>query len=225
MACFLSGCLRRGWSQGPVCTFGPRWILARSATVNAACFMSPAVLIFPAPSLIPLPYNIRSSKEKKKTKKNPESLRAAAFGISPMRVTLWRGEVPGRRRSFFFLISFFIFRPSGPQPPSPAHQSLNGHATAVTAAALKNASGSSGLKRDAVISYLPDGHGPLTFNYERVRQTGMRINKAQREKKKKKYKKKSRRPRSLLAAPLAARNVSKHDCMEEEGRGKVEARR
>lgn len=134
MACFLSGCLRRGWSQGPVCTFGPRWILARSATVNTACFMSPAVLIFPAPSLIPLPYNIRSSK-KKRTRSHSERLLLESLPCG-----LLYGEVrfQGGAAVFFFL---FLFLSSKSGPPASIHQSLNGHATPVTAAALKTRAG------------------------------------------------------------------------------------
>lgn len=42
---FLSGCLRQRWSQGCL-HYLARWILQSPTTVSAACFMSPAVLIF-----------------------------------------------------------------------------------------------------------------------------------------------------------------------------------
>lgn len=136
MACFLSGCLRRGWSQGPVCTFGPRWILARSATVNAACFMSPAVLIFPTPSLIPLPYNIRSSK-KKKTRSHSERLLLESLPCG-----LLYGQVSFQGGAAVFFFNFFFYLPSQvPRLHPRARQSLNGHATPVAAAALKTQAG------------------------------------------------------------------------------------
>lgn len=56
---FLSGCVRRGWSQGCLHSWA-RWILTPS-TVNAACFISPAVLI-PYTLFNSLPYNIHFSK-------------------------------------------------------------------------------------------------------------------------------------------------------------------
>lgn len=124
MPCFVSGCLRRRWSQRPVCTFGPRWILARSATVNAACFMSPAVLIFPR-TLFNSSARITSAPQKRKNQSHCE--RAAAFGISPARLLYGEVRFQGGAADFFFYL-----------PPSAnTNQSLNCHATPITAAALQ----------------------------------------------------------------------------------------
>ena len=67
-----------------------------STTVNTACFMSPAVLIFYT-RFNSSPYNIRFSK--------PGVTMSDCFWNLSCAVVLWRGELSGKHREDFFVIS------------------------------------------------------------------------------------------------------------------------
>lgn len=75
-----------------------------STTVSAACFMSPAVLIFYT-LFNSSPYNIRFSK--------PRVTVSNCFWTLSCALVLWRGEVSGKHRGDFSAAASVIFWTSG----------------------------------------------------------------------------------------------------------------
>lgn len=139
---FLSGCLRQRWSQGCLHCWA-RWILTPPlSTLHALCLLQ---YWFSTPSLIP--------HRKISAFQNPESLWAIAFGTCP--VQLFYGEVR------FLGSTGWIFQPVDLLKFET--QCNICHSCFALYAKMRVGPWA---KEEPMISYLPDGHGPLTFNYE-----------------------------------------------------------
>lgn len=146
---FLSGCVRQGWSQGCLHSWA-RWILTPSLLSTLPCFMSPAVLIFYT-LFNSLPYNIHLYNKPRVTVKNwPWNERRA--------VVLWRAGISGKCGVVISFSSLIVGGQSQTTKVWITRRNLFSELCVIGPVAYGK----------PIISYLPCGHGPLGFNYERA---------------------------------------------------------